>query len=1315
MLCCCGMPKLHDLAWEGNLQELAKVVPGPHFDHIDATGRSVLYCACRSARVSPEVVRCLIDEKRCSVNVRNGPACMGSTAQHAVVESLCAVVESMQSTEEDLQLVRRLLGVLQLLKSRRADMNVPNAQGMTALQEFLKFSVQMSSCSMFASLVNDFNEALCSSQALNSAATAIPVNSQSISAILPPERSSLAHAYPPPPPASAPLPSPLLSPIGAHVLPPPAPLYSLSPAAFPISSSRPNDDAVPHPQSSQPVPFGIYDMGFQPELVSQAMEQSDGNEQAAIETILSTLRTNVPQGANAAADVAADDVAAVAIFDPAPSAALARVEPAPEPQLPASYSEYTLELTAEDYNVLMLQCVVDPPGTCNAVVACCHRLPSSIQKDVRHGSRLLEMSLFNSNRNLIYEFREMNIPLGQLRTIATVYSDCQSVRIKFMCCAIPGFVPFNVPDSFSQCCMAFGCKEPLRKGGRHHCRCCGMLFCSICSDFKITHPISGKLRVCKTCHAAFSSNPGNMWRSDWVISKRNETFCATCERLTTALDLIEKMPHAAQLGLDVTRLWSGDDAEYKRQLRLLQRSHPDANMGRENSSSTDFGQLQASCAKLLDRLAEKELRYQSQFASSSQALAIVERACFKCHMVFSFLWSKHHCRVCGLAVCSACCSPQNIVLPYNFGFGSKAVRVCALCCATLLANLAPSSTSLVSSIPGSVVSQQNCAQTHPRILWRDGGYDLFQPSSAGRPQPPLPCLSQLQVACKVDALNAQTARLTLYFCPSLAQDVAVVKEHIGVLQVSVTRPLSAFESLRTCLLNQGYPPSIIPELNSADVADCDCFMNAVFQHKRLRNSSLIPLFCACSDEWGTELHRVLMRVSQGTETTLSVDATIKNSPPTLPWSAVQQLIQVLRSHGIFSLWAPLAIKFFSLSDFLDSTKIVLQKLQERTAMFHARLARFAERIQRHKMFCSMIRENTEALEALIGRSCDRLSRERIRLEAQKSSSHPVLTLRQEDHSERQSDFLKFEVISSNISEEYALYRARKQMAQDDRAENLLIQEISSKVLADQPSSNRHVEWVFDALSSCNIGFDSIALLQAIKNEEEELAENRSVFRTQLHAESQDLVDENQNLQAEIDDLCDEEKECGAMLLMSTLNEHVARLRSSLTLELEDCDNEVRVRSEKERCLTEQIDAIGRRLQVCECKQKERADARDELEFKLKLLSEKIKDVVGQLMTQVPLLQQARGHCCDIEKALRLLIDTQSRGESFCLVLQSVYQTMGLEVKKISCVRDNVSMILALRGALCDESSAILTQVITSVYFRAFIPSFALNNSNVFLH
>jgi hypothetical protein len=78
-------------------------------------------------------------------------------------------------------------------------------------------------------------------------------------------------------------------------------------------------------------------------------------------------------------------------------------------------------------------------------------------------------------------------------------------------------------------------------------------------------------------------------------------------------------------------------------------------------------------------------------------------------------------------------------------------------------------------------------------------------------------------------------------------------------------------------------------------------MSAVFQHKRMRNNCLLPMFCASSDAWGGELHRVLLRVFQRTEITLLSENIIKNSPLSLPCSAIQQLIRVLQNHGMYSL------------------------------------------------------------------------------------------------------------------------------------------------------------------------------------------------------------------------------------------------------------------------------------------------------------------------------------------------------------------------------------------------------------------------------
>jgi hypothetical protein len=1272
------MPKLHDLAWEGNIHELSRVVPGPHFDHLDDNERSVLYCACRSTKTTPEMIQLLIDEKRCSVNHRNGPASFCSTAPHAVVESLGFVIQNMHSipfTQDDLQLVYRLLAILQLLKSRRADMNIRNALNLTALQQFHQFSAQMSSCASIACLLNDFTESLCSPPPLGQALASASLNARADVVFL--DRGNPSHSPPP---------SQQFSEFNAGmsfpaVSPPPPP-------AFVPSEVGAAGGAVIHTQFSRQTPLagsGINETGAQLYFASR----SGGNQHAAENR--SDSQQNASEEAVIAANLSAEPGSAFSRNDPAPS--LPQHASAPVPSLPDAYYEYTLELTTEDYNALILQCIMDPSGSCSAVVACCHRLPSSIQKEVRHGSRILEVLLFNSSHKLIYEFKQMSIPLSQLQTIVNLYSDCHSVTIKFVCGVLPPYVPFNVPDSFSQCCMTVGCMAPLKKGGRHHCRCCGLLFCSKCSDYSLNHPSRGKQRVCKSCHTLFVNDPGAMWRSEWVVSKRQEVFAACCERLTTALDLIEKREHAARLGLDVTRLWSSNDPEYKRQLRMLQRSHPDANVGRDSSSSADFGQLQISCAKLLDRLSAKELLYQSQFASSSHASAIIDNACNVCHQLFSFFSSKHYCRVCGLAVCSRrnCCDPKSTVLPPNFGFGSKPVSVCTVCCSTLLSRLAPSSASSV-SLSGSPAFQQQSASTHPHILWRDGGRELFEQLGATQPQITLPCMSELQVACKVDMLNQQTARLTLFFCSSLEKDFAVVKEHLGCLQASVTRPFSSFESFRKCLLNEGYPPYIVPELLSNDVFGCDRFMNAVFQHRRLRNSSLVPLFCLSSNLWDEELHRVLMRVSQGTEATLSCEAVIRSSPLSLPWTAVQELIHVLRSHGIFSLWSPLAIKFFSLSEFLENTKFGLQKLQERTESFRVRSADFEERNKKHETFRIMINDYISKLQACIARSSNRLSREQIRLQTQQSCAQPVLTRRHDDCVERDYDSSQFEIISRSISEEYSHFRSRRKMAQDDRSQNMLIQDASNHALASQSSSNQHVEWIFDALSACKIGSDSIALLQAIKDEEEQLAEMRSLFRTQLHAENKNLVEENQNIQCEIDELCDEEKPNGPIMQMHVLNECLANLQSSLKLEIECCENDFRIRAEKESRLREEMDAVGRLIQHSEDSRKKRVQAREDLEFKMNAASESIRTVVEQLMAQVSLLQQAQVLSGHVEKALHLQLDTQHR-ESFIVVLQLVKVTFGPEIRSIFSTKDSAHLLFEKRSSLFDEASMILSQVI----------------------
>jgi hypothetical protein len=328
---------------------------------------------------------------------------------------------------------------------------------------------------------------------------------------------------------------------------------------------------------------------------------------------------------------------------------------------------------------------------------------------------------------------------------------------------------------------------------------------------------------------------------------------------------------------------------------------------------------------------------------------------------------------------------------------------------------------------------------------------------------------------------------------------------------------------------------------------------------------------------------------------------------------------------------------------------------------------------------------------------------------QMSSDQPVLTRRQQDLNDRESDSQQFEVISYQIEEEYTNFRARKQSSMEDRAQNLLIQNTSRAALISDSSSNPHIEWLFDTLSSQLVGLDSIALLQAIKNEEEQLVEDRSLLRAQLHAESKDLVDEHQNLQSEIDELCDEEKESGAVFIMTRLNECMARLHAVLNLEMENYNKEVSARIEKERRLIEELDEVGQKIQTCENLRKQRVDAREQLESQIKASSDSIKNVMDQLVAATPMIRQALEQSSDIERALRLLIDTQSH-QSFRVVLQPIRQILDAEFKNICSIKDSANVLLSRKTSVCDDACMILAQVILRFKVTA---CFILQANNAF--
>jgi hypothetical protein len=126
-----------------------------------------------------------------------------------------------------------------------------------------------------------------------------------------------------------------------------------------------------------------------------------------------------------------------------------------------------------------------------------------------------------------------------------------------------------------------------------------------------------------------------------------------------------------------------------------------------------------------------------------------------------------------------------------------------------------------------------------------------------------------------------------------------------------------------------------------------------------------------------------------------------------------------------------------------------------------------------------------------------------------------------------------------------------------------------------------------------------------------------------------------------------------------------------------------------------LDEVGRKIQIAEDLRKKRIDAREELESKMNAASESIKIIVDQITAAAPLLQQAQEQSCDIERALRLLLDTQSR-QSCHVVLQPVRETLHSEFKNVCSIKVSAQTLLSRRAFVVDEACMILTQVIVCV-------------------
>jgi hypothetical protein len=69
-------------------------------------------------------------------------------------------------------------------------------------------------------------------------------------------------------------------------------------------------------------------------------------------------------------------------------------------------------------------------------------------------------------------------------------------------CCVRAAPPHWVPDAQMLCCSACGTSFGLFLR-RHHCRCCGAIFCAACSSFHTPLPgwgIDAPARTCEECH-----------------------------------------------------------------------------------------------------------------------------------------------------------------------------------------------------------------------------------------------------------------------------------------------------------------------------------------------------------------------------------------------------------------------------------------------------------------------------------------------------------------------------------------------------------------------------------------------------------------------------------------------------------------------------------------------------------------------------------------------------------------------------------------------------------------------------------------------
>lgn len=231
---------------------------------------------------------------------------------------------------------------------------------------------------------------------------------------------------------------------------------------------------------------------------------------------------------------------------------------------------------------------------------------------------------------------------------------------------VAGLDQLWVPDNFSSECMdckaAFGFPKPRR----HHCRVCGLLYCSSCVKNKMQVPSSFGYGVkpqpcCRNCITALQmkaiTSPADVF-AQRKNSKRSPSKDSHYDVLGVSKDASpEEITRSYN---SASRAANGSSAEEKEQLDSAYRALNDP-----------ASRLRHDSDLMRDSFASESVNsYMTDMARSDQ------NECQVCFRPFKLGRRQHHCRRCTRSVCNTCSEGSKPIPELGF---PQPVRHCSAC------------------------------------------------------------------------------------------------------------------------------------------------------------------------------------------------------------------------------------------------------------------------------------------------------------------------------------------------------------------------------------------------------------------------------------------------------------------------------------------------------------------------------------------------------------------------------------------------------------------------------------------------------------